>query len=81
MTFLLRARLIIRTPGSRTLRYRNYSIKRARRLLNFQEGRVCFEITFLKSLTTVTINRFYILCTLKVPMYLFFLLRIVILLS
>ena len=35
------------------------------------KGGVCFKITFLKSLTTVTLNLFFfflILCTLKVPM-------------
>ena len=32
------------------------------------KGGVCFKITFLKSLTTVTLNLFFlILCTLKVP--------------
>ena len=34
------------------------------------KGGVCFEITFLKSLTTVTVNRLYILCTSKVAMFL-----------
>ena len=37
------------------------------------KGGVCFEITFLKSLTIVTVNRFfYILCTLKIPLSLLF---------
>ena len=34
------------------------------------KGGVYFEITFLKSLTTVTVNRLYILCTSKVAMFL-----------
>ena len=33
------------------------------------KGGVCFEITFIKSLTTVTVNRLYILCTSKVAMF------------
>ena len=34
------------------------------------KGGVCFEITFLKLLTTVTFDRLYILCTSKVAMFL-----------